>query len=102
MTLLMNSDEFLKEQLLQASSYLGLKLRLNTWSPGDGWTRFMIVDNEEGEDYELSRYLTRGEVAEVLLSINRIFNHLHVLEQRKIERLQELRKEGGGRGEERG
>ena len=87
MTRFENSNEFLRNQLRMACDYLKMNLYLRTWTPGDGWTRFVLVD-DEGQ--EVSRYLNRGELAEVLISVNKIFSRMH---QIKLREFQELRAE---------
>ncbi len=57
---------------------LGRDLYLETWSPGDGWTRYKVVDRDTGtEVLGNHRVFTRQEIAAALSSACNVLDLVH-------------------------
>jgi hypothetical protein len=89
------TDDMLQAQLKRASEYTGLPLDISpTWSPGDSKeTRYVLKDTSSYNNSELTRPLFRSEVYQVLLSMNELFYHVHVIKLKHFQRSRRREKE---------
>lgn len=55
----MTTNKTLEVLLKVARTLTSRDLSIETWSPGDGWTRYRISENHESMN--VSHYLTKGE-----------------------------------------
>ena len=77
------TNEMLRRQIEMARKYSGLDLTLKTWTPGDGFTRYFIVQTTaKGIEYERGRYLKRSEMYDALLLFNDLM-HAKADEEKK-------------------
>ena len=91
------TDGMIQGQLKRASEYTDLPLDVSpTWSPGDSrGTRYVLKDTSSDNNSELTRPLYRTEVYQVLLSMNELFYHIHVIKLKQFQRVEgEKRKKG--------
>jgi hypothetical protein len=84
------TDKMLQAQLKGASEYTGLPLDVSsTWSPDDSrGTRYVLKDTSSDKNSELTRPLSRTEVYQVLLSMNELFHHIHVIKLKHFQRVE--------------
>ena len=74
------SDDQLSAYLEQAVAYSGLKIRISRWSPSDGWTRYQLVNEEDGT--AISDSMTRSEMYSHLVSLCEFYYHVHSIKLR--------------------
>lgn len=44
----------------------GTPIHVGTWSPGDGWTRYQLLDDQHQPAFRSERYYRKGELYEAL------------------------------------
>ena len=88
------THEILYALLKQASKYTGIPLDVSpTSSPSDSsGARYVLKDTSSDNNSELTRPLSRTEVYQVLLSMNELFHHIHVIKLKHFQRVQEEKK----------
>jgi hypothetical protein len=85
------TDEMLQAQLKGASECTGLPLDVSPiWPPGDSrGTRYVLKDTSSDNNSELTRPLSRTELYQVLLSMNELFYHIHVIKLKHFQQVEE-------------
>jgi hypothetical protein len=85
------TDEMLQAQLKGASECTGLSLDVSQIGPTSDsrGTRYVLKDTSSDNNSQLTRPLSITEVYQVLLSMNELFYHIHVIKLKHLQQLEE-------------
>jgi hypothetical protein len=85
------TDEMLQTQLKAASECTGLSLDVSPVGPPSDsrGTRYVLKDTSTDSNSELTRPLSINELYQVLLSMNELFYHIHVIKLKHLQQVEE-------------